>query len=121
MDTDAGLKRYKYRAIKLFRMETEAAFVVNSTVEGRSKRQCSKCGKSFTEPKLVQYYACPHCSNKIEETEKAGCNYWFGYLSQKDKSQSVPADCVECEKVVDCMLNQVKSSPTAVKEIKKWY
>jgi DNA-directed RNA polymerase subunit RPC12/RpoP len=33
-----------------------------ATVEG--KHHCSKCGKSFDEPELVTYHACPHCHIK---------------------------------------------------------
>ncbi len=100
-------------------MELESAVVVNCTVE--ENNHCSKCGKSFDKPKVVQYLACPHCLTKIEEKKEAGCQFWFGYLSQKDKNDSVPQECVECEKVVECMLNQVYGSPSAVAEIKKWY
>ena len=84
------------------------------------KNHCFKCKKTFDKPKLVQYYACPHCLNKLEEKEKTGCQRWFGFLSQKDKSESVPQECVECEKVMDCMLNRYYDS-VAVSEIKKWY
>ena len=84
------------------------------------KNHCFKCKKTFDKPKLVQYYACPHCLNKLEEKSKTGCQYWFGFLSQKDKSEAVPQECVECEKVMDCMLNRYYDS-VAVSEIKKWY
>jgi hypothetical protein len=84
-----------------------------------NKNHCVKCKEIFDEPKLVQYYACPHCLNKLEE-EKKGCQQWFGFLSQKEKSESIPQECVECEKVMDCMLNRSYDS-VAVSEIKKWY
>jgi hypothetical protein len=83
------------------------------------KNHCLKCKKFFDEPKLVQYFACPHCLDKIEEAKK-GCQNWFGFLSQKDKNESIPQECVECEKVMDCMLNRQYDSG-AVSEIKKWY
>jgi DNA-directed RNA polymerase subunit RPC12/RpoP len=101
-------------------MELESAVVLNCTYG--EKNHCAKCGKTFDKPKIVQYLACPHCETKIEQQKKsAGCQYWFGYLSQKDKDESVPQDCVECEKVLDCMLRQYNGSPSAVNEIKKWY
>ena len=87
---------------------------------GEKKNHCFKCKKTFDKPKLVQYYACPHCLSKLEEKGKTGCQYWFGFLSQKDKSESIPQECVECEKVMDCMLNRYYESG-AVSEIKKWY
>ncbi len=85
------------------------------------KNHCSKCKKTFDEPRLVQYYACPHCLNKLEEKSKIGCHFWFGFLSQKDKGESIPQECIECEKVMECMLNQNNVSGTAMSEIKKWY
>ena len=83
--------------------------------------QCLKCKKPFDEPKLVQYYACPHCLSKLEEKVKIGCQYWFGFLSEKDKSESIPQECIECEKVMACMLHQNYDSPNPVSEIEKWY
>ena len=85
------------------------------------KNHCFKCKKTFDEPKLIQYYACPYCLNRIEDKSKTGCQYWFGFLSQKDKSESIPQECVECNKVMDCMLSRNNISVTAVSEIKKWY
>ena len=87
----------------------------------KPQKQCFKCKKSFDEPKLIQYYACPHCLSRIPEETKAGCQYWFGFLSQKDKAESIPQECLECEKVLECMLNQYYGSSQAVSEIKKWY
>ena len=87
----------------------------------KEKNLCLKCRKTFEEPKLVQYFACPHCLSKVEEKGKTGCQHWFGFLSQKDKNESVPLECVECEKVMDCMLNQYYDSKDAVSEIEKWY
>lgn len=87
------------------------------------KNYCSKCKQPFNEPRIVQYYACPHCMVKIEaklEETKIGCQFYFGFLSQKDKSQSLPHECIECGKVLECMLNQ-DNSPAAMSEIKKWY
>lgn len=86
-----------------------------------NKYHCLKCKKPFAELKLVQYYACPHCLNKFEEKAKIGCQYWFGFLSEKDKSESLPQECIECEKVMACMLNQYYTSPNPASEIKKWY
>ena len=85
------------------------------------RRSCTKCNKTFEKPQLVQYYACPHCLGKIEENQKAGCSYWFGYLNQRDKKEPIPPQCVECEKAVDCMLSQCYDPPRVVAEIKKWY
>ncbi len=96
----------------------ETAIQLGGAIE--KERNCPKCKKTFDKPQLVQYYACPHCQNKLEEKNDAGCQHWFGYLNQKEKGASIPQSCVECDKAVECMLNQSYNS-TAVKEIKKWY
>jgi len=101
-------------------MAIKSGVQAETTVE--EQRYCSKCRQAFDKPKLIQYYACPHCLNKIEEEkQKKDCQYWFGYLSGKEKSEPIPQSCVECEKVVECMLNQYYNSAAAVAEIKKWY
>jgi len=84
------------------------------------EKRCGKCHATYEKPKLVQYFVCPNCLEKIEEKQVTGCQHWFGYLNQKEKSESIPKSCVECERVVDCMLTQ-DNSPSAVAAIKKWY
>src|SRR5512136_1655433 len=102
-----------------FPVESESVRQPDSTVE--KQHSCSNCNRTFDKPKLIQYYVCPHCMNKIEEELKMGCQYWFGYLNQKEKGEPMPKGCVECEEVVECMLNQQYDSSNAVAEIKKWY
>ncbi len=82
---------------------------------------CPKCYESYEKLELVQYYACPKCHSKIEQEQKeAGCQHWFGYLNQKEKTEAIPESCPECERVVECMLMNGNSA-SAVAEIKKWY
>jgi hypothetical protein len=50
-----------------------------------------------------------------------GCQHHFGYLNQRDRIKSIPKECIECKKAVECMLNQPQYSADAVKEIEKWY
>jgi hypothetical protein len=73
--------------------------------------------------KLVR--RCPYCNSlvdnfKEEKAAIANCQYWFGYLAQKDYGESIPFGCIECEKVMDCMLEKEAFSTKAVSEIKKW-
>src|SRR5512139_3602303 len=100
-------------------MAMESIAQLGSSIE--EQRRCSKCNRSFDKPKLMQYYACPHCMCRLEENQKTGCQYWFGYLNQKERDEPIPQQCVECEKAVECMLSQNYGSPAAVAEIKKWY
>lgn len=84
------------------------------------KHHCPKCNKGFSEPKMIQYYACPHCESKYEPEVKKVCQHWFGFLTQKDSNQPLPPECVECDKVLDCMLGN-QTTANAVSQIKKWY
>jgi DNA-directed RNA polymerase subunit RPC12/RpoP len=84
------------------------------------KNVCPNCKNAYDDPKLVQYFACPHCSSKVE-VGQVGCQHFFGFLGQREKGESVPQECTECEKVVECMLNQYHNSSNALNEIKKWY
>jgi len=74
------------------------------------------------------YAACPYCLTKIEELETNKpvktkiehlskkeskpkektntCQYFFGYLSQREKKADFPEECMICTQIVDCMLNK---------------
>ena len=87
----------------------------------RERNRCSKCKQDYDEPELVKYYACPKCHARVEDEQKAGCQFWFGYLNSRDRSDPIPQGCVECAKAIECMLNQETSSPAAIAHIKEWY
>jgi hypothetical protein len=87
----------------------------------REQNHCPKCKQAYDEPQLIKYYVCPNCHAKIEEEQKTGCQYWFGYLNSRDKSDQIPQDCVECAKAIECMLSQDNTSPAAIAHIKEWY
>jgi len=107
--------------LKLAHFPVESASTLQSHLTAEKQHSCSNCEGTFDKPVLVQYYACPHCLAKIGEELKTGCQHWFGYLSQKEKGEPIPKNCVECEKVLECMLDRHYSSEGAVAEIKKWY
>ena len=48
------------------------------------------------------------------------CQYYFGYLADREKQEGIPDPCLECPKSLDCMLTKIKSERT-VTEIGKWY
>jgi hypothetical protein len=104
---------------------------------------CKSCGK----PLRADFSICPYCGLEINSRQEAvvcessfsdkrrvnkkskkrknaharkakGCQYWFGYLSQKQEDKPIPKECEECKKVVECILNQL-CSPTVIAEIKK--
>ncbi|MEM3626666.1 MAG: hypothetical protein QXZ25_01425 [Candidatus Bathyarchaeia archaeon] len=54
---------------------------------------------------------------KVEKQEFAPldlkCPHSFGYLSQRRKGEKIPDECITCEKLLDCMLSEVKGeAPT---------
>ena len=48
------------------------------------------------------------------------CQYYFGYLADREKQEGIPDPCLECPKSLDCMLTNIRSERT-VTEIGKWY
>ncbi len=57
----------------------------------------------------------PEKKRPAKETtlEKAGCSHYFGYLSQRPKSKEMPEECILCQKILDCMLAQLKRDISA--------
>jgi hypothetical protein len=95
---------------------------------------CPNCSKVFKTPRLGIDFSgstkrlvrrCPYCNSSIdnfkdEQTTLPRCQYWFGYLAQKEYGKPIPNECIECEKVMDCLLEKEAYSTEAVNEIKKW-
>ncbi len=104
------------------REENSSRIQKQKVTQKLKNHNCPKCKKGFSEPKLIQYYVCPHCETKFEqemETTNA-CSHWFGFLSLKDRSIAIPKECNECTLVLECMLN-AQASKQAVNQIKKWF
>lgn len=59
--------------------------------------------------------------NKIAAPSSSGCQFGFGYLSQRKKGEGIPDSCIECAKSLSCMLSEYYKKEENVKEIKKWY
>jgi hypothetical protein len=49
------------------------------------------------------------------------CLYYFGYLNQREKGETIPETCDECTKLLECLLSEHHGSEKSIKEIKKWY
>lgn len=56
-----------------------------------------------------------------DSTSNNGSGFYFGYLSERDKGETISPACVECPKSIDCILSKVHKSNDSVKEIKKWH
>jgi len=84
---------------------------------------------------LELYTACPYClteatdafaekSNKPEKTVKetilrkektalnkensADCHYHFGCLSEREKKEQIPDECLSCIDILECMLRKMR-------------
>jgi len=47
----------------------------------------------------------------------SGCQYGYGYLSQRKKGEGIPDACIECPKSLSCMLPEYYKKEEIVKEI----
>ena len=59
-----------------------------------------------------EYFRIGKSQNGIEEHEfspKTHCQYFFGYLSTKNKEEAVPETCFDCPKSIECMLKEYDS------------
>ena len=90
------------------------------TLEERYTCVNPECQQVFDNPKLVHFYVCPFCSTILENVTIEGCRNYFGYLNERKTGESIPNECAECTKVIDCLLGN-ENSEDAIKEIKKWY
>ncbi len=46
-----------------------------------------------------------HVDQTVSETTK--CKHYFGYLSKRSPKESIPEECIICEKMVQCMLKTI--------------
>jgi len=47
---------------------------------------------------------------QLEQQPYAGepkCPYHFGYLSHRSRKETIPEECMTCEKIVECMLKRI--------------
>ncbi len=70
---------------------------------------------------LIQTQKVDLAETKKISKSSSGCEYGFGYLSQRGRGEAIPETCLECPKSLDCMLSRIYEKDQSVKEIKKWY
>jgi hypothetical protein len=37
------------------------------------------------------------------------CKYHLGYLSEREKKQQIPDECIVCQDIVECMLRKMRT------------
>lgn len=59
---------------------------------------------------------------EVETVSKSSsnCQYGFGNLNQRRKDEEIPDACMECPKLLNCMLPD-QYTRARMAEIKKWY
>jgi hypothetical protein len=77
-------------------------------------------------PRQGKVETLPVQQTKTLETETVSqpsskCQYGFGYLHQRKKGEDIPDTCMECPKLLNCMLSDHYKKEESVMEIKKWY
>jgi len=83
----------------LAEIATEKSF----EVEGKKRTQKLKRTK-ISQPKAQPIEEKPAQQPSPEIPQ---CSHYFGYLSQRPKKESIPEECMTCEKIVQCMLKKV--------------
>jgi hypothetical protein len=78
--------------------------------------------EDLSETPLRVYTACPKCGTDLEKylvhapspktTDNSVCEYYFGYLSNRDKQEAIPETCLICHRSIDCMLLDNKPKDT---------
>ena len=49
-------------------------------------------------------------NEKANVKEKSsGCKYHMGYLSEREKNQQIPDECIVCGDIVGCMLKKMRT------------
>ena len=52
----------------------------------------------------------PPQENQIVDTPKGlECPHYLGYLSEKERKQNIPDECMVCKNLVECMLQKVRA------------
>lgn len=78
----------------------------------------------LTKPTKIQNPKSVLVEEEIEKANPASidkCSYYFGYLNQRTKGETIPEECVECPKSIECLMSEFDNSKESLKEIKKWY
>jgi hypothetical protein len=73
------------------------------------------------QPKQTDQTLKPAITEDNSKTTKgSGCQYYFGYLGDRQKNEAIPETCLDCPNSIDCMLSKHELRDS-VQEIKKWY
>ena len=127
------LKNKKVKAIKLGGTIDQNVDVVASVGEGKSEEVCENVDvvaeksvmqnqPDYLPQDMVELTPSQQPEKKeVHSPSGFNCLYGFGYLSQREKGESIPDTCIECPDSLDCMLSEYYKKEENVKAIKKWY
>ncbi len=71
--------------------------IINVPIEIKHKSKKTNSEQSFQEEKPIQ---------NIGRTP--ACNYHLGYLSEREKREQIPDECISCKNILDCMLKKMR-------------
>jgi hypothetical protein len=58
----------------------------------------------LSEEKEIDISSTSESPNSNKEQEIT-CQYYFGYLKEKERKRQIPDECITCAKIIDCMLS----------------
>jgi hypothetical protein len=62
------------------------------------------------KPEKIQEETVLSKEKPIKNKEKPGsCQYHLGYLSEREKNQQIPDECMMCKDIVECMLRKMRT------------
>ena len=50
----------------------------------------------------------PRAKSQSPAYSTSPCSHQFGYMRQRPRDQEIPEECLACEKMVDCMLSELR-------------
>ncbi len=65
--------------------------------------------ETFTDSSASRNVAHDLTFAESVETKPSACKRHLGYLSQRSPKEKIPEECMTCDKIVQCMLQMVKS------------
>lgn len=79
--------------------------MIEKTLEVEEGKQKPKAKR--TKIKQAKTHPIETKSTQQLSPEIHKCPHHFGYLSQRSKNESIPEECMICEKIVQCMLKKI--------------
>jgi len=61
------------------------------------------------KPEKTRVESTLQMEKPIKNKENSGCQHHLGYLSEREKNQPIPDECIVCKDIVECMLRKMRT------------